>query len=198
MTKIGKKFGKLTVLEECEERKNNQKVYKCICDCGNTTYVVSGNLRLSGHTRSCGCLKHEKYALKHGKSDTKLYNIYNLIKSRCYNKHAKTYKDYGGRGIKVCDEWLNDFMTFYNWSMNNGYKAGLTIDRIDNNKCYSPDNCRWVDMKTQSNNRRSNIHLTYDGKTRTLKQWAEDLNVNYSTLWWRYKQGKSTKDILEN
>lgn len=109
---------------------------------------------------------------------------------------TQNYKHYGARGIKMCDDWKNDFMTFYNWAMSNGYKEGLTIDRIDVNGNYEPNNCRWVDIKTQSNNKRNNIYLAYGGKTQTLKEWAEELNVNYCTLWRRYNKQWSIDEIL--
>lgn len=171
---MGKKFGKLTVLIECEElKKNSQKVYKCICDCGNICYVRSGNL-ISGNTKSCGCLVGKF----HGKRDTKLYSVWSHFKGRCYNLNDHKYSNYGGRGIEVCDEWRNNFQAFYDWSINNGYKEGLTIDRIDVDGDYEPNNCRWVDQKTQQNNRRNNTRLTYNGKTQTISQWASELSVN--------------------
>lgn len=132
----------------------------------------------------------------HGKSHTKLCRIYIAMKQRCYNKNVSQYKNYGGRGIVVCNEWLNDFMSFYNWSMNNDYKEGLSIDRIDNNKGYSPDNCRWVDRKVQANNTRRNILLTYNGKTQTIAQWSNELKCSYDKLYSRYKRKWSEKEIL--
>lgn len=187
---VGKRFGRLTVLEECNEHYNNGVIkYKCQCDCGNIYYARSGSLR-SGSTKSCGCLKP-------GKSNTRLYNIYASMKKRCYNKNdIAHYKRWGGRGIVVCSEWLNDFMTFYNWAISNGYREGLTIDRIDNNKGYSPDNCRWVTNKVQANNRRSNVHLTYNGRTQTIAQWSEELGINYKCLWKRHKLGWPDKECL--
>lgn len=113
---------------------------------------------------------------------TRLYNIWCNIKSRCYNKNNKDYVDYGNRGIKLCPEWVNSFIAFYDWSISHGYSDNLTIDRIDNNKGYSPDNCRWVDMKTQNNNTRHNHLLTFNGETHTMKEWAEIINVPYTTL----------------
>lgn len=118
------------------------------------------------------------------------------MKKRCYNKHRKDFYEYGGRGITVCKEWFDDFMTFYDWSMSNGYNDNLTIDRIDNNKGYSPDNCRWVDIKTQSNNTRKNVYLSYNGETMTLAEWSRKLNINRNTLKARYRKGWSDKDCL--
>lgn len=113
--------------------------------------------------------------LKHGQCGTRLYNIFRGMKKRCYNKNCKDFYKYGGRGITVCDEWKDSFQAFYDWSIANGYFDNLTIDRIDNNKGYSPDNCRWVDIKTQSNNTRKNVFLTYNGETMTLAEWGEKI-----------------------
>lgn len=135
--------------------------------------------------------------IKHRKSNTKLYKVYHHIKDRCYNKNDKRYKDYGERGIYMCSEWLDDFMNFYNWSMNNGYNDNLTIDRIDNNKGYSPNNCRWVDRKTQQQNRRNCIYYTINGETHCLKEWCEILNLNYSTVQVRVYRGWDVKKALE-
>lgn len=193
---IGKKFNKLTVLEECKERKERKKVYKCICDCGSIIYAFGTRLR-TNKVKSCGCLKHEnKSNFKHGKRHTRLYTVWYCMKQKCYNSNRKDYLYYGMRGIKVCDEWLNDFMAFYNWSMGNGYQDNLTIDRIDVNGNYEPSNCRWVDMKTQCNNRRTNVLLTYNGKTQTMAQWSDDLQVPYSTIKHRHNKKWSDKECL--
>ncbi len=191
---IGKKFGRLTVLDDTGERKSGCIVYKCLCECGNVKNI-NGKLLRSGETKSCGCLNYDNH-FKHGKRHTRLYNIFSKMKTRCYKTYDTHYKDYGGRGIKICDEWLNDFMSFYNWAYENGYNDTLTIDRIDNNKGYSPDNCRWVDMKTQNNNTRNNAYYTYNGKTRTLKQWAEEYNLNYAKMKNRRRLGWNIENIL--
>lgn len=193
---IGKKFGMLTVLEECEERtKHNQKIYKCQCDCGNITNVRGYKLR-SGYTKSCGCLRHKPYAIKHGKRHTRLYTIWLNMNNRCCNKNAKRYDDYGARGIMVCDEWQADFMNFYNWAMDNGYRDDLTIDRIDNDKGYSPVNCRWATIKEQANNTRSNVLLTYEGKTQTMMQWSEELGIPYGTIKTRHRKNWTDEECL--
>lgn len=195
---IGRKFGKLTVLEECEERKRRSKVYKCLCDCGNITNVVGYRLR-NGTIRSCGCLRKEVNATlkaKHGKRYTRLYNIWLNSKQRCYNTKSRDYKDYGERGIKICDDWLHDFMSFYDWAMSNGYQENLTIDRIDVNGNYEPSNCRWVDQKTQQNNKRTNVHLTYNGITKTMSEWASELNIKYELIQTRHYRKWSDKECL--
>lgn len=120
--------------------------------------------------------------IKHKKANTKIYKNYHEMKRRCYNKNASQYQDYGGRGIRVCDEWLAEFETFYNWAMDNGYREGLTIDRIDVNGNYTPDNCRWVDRKTQQRNRRNNVNFTYAGETHCLIEWCERLGLRYNTV----------------
>ena len=154
---IGERFGRLVVIAESTERRNNQLCWICRCDCGKITEpIMGGNLR-SGHTKSCGCKK-----TKHGKYNTRLYQVWHGMKKRCHCKTDQAYKNYGGRGITVCDEWKNDFSSFEKWAFANGYdetaKQGeCTLDRIDVNGNYEPSNCRWVDMKTQQNNRRNNI-----------------------------------------
>lgn len=132
----------------------------------------------------------------HGKSKDKFYQVWNGMKQRCYNVNNKNYHNYGGRGIKVCDEWLNDFTSFYNWSMNNGYKDGLQIDRIDNNKDYEPSNCRWVNRYINNNNRRNNILFTYNNKTMSLRAWCRHLNVCYKTCMTRYYRGHTIEECL--
>ena len=126
----------------------------------------------------------------HGMTRTRLYRIYDAMKQRCYNPDHKKYKDYGARNITICDEWLNDRTTFFNWALSNGYNDNLTIDRIDNNKGYSPDNCRWVDMSIQRYNRRNTILLKYKGEYKTVKEIAQIENISYGTAYTRYVKRK--------
>ena len=157
----GKVFGRLTVLGPAprpENSKNQYKYWKCRCTCGKEKVVDGGSLR-SGNTKSCGCLLKEQAReskTKHGMKGTRLYNIYKGMKQRCYNPNNKDYKDYGARGVKVCDEWNgeNGFINFSKWAMTHGYSDDLTIDRINVDRGYFPDNCRWADYFTQANNRR--------------------------------------------
>lgn len=125
----------------------------------------------------------------HGKSNTKLYRVWNSIKQRCYNPTDKFYYCYGGRGINVCDEWRNDFATFYDWAIHNGYRENLTIDRIDVNGNYVPSNCRWVDNKTQQRNRRDRETVLFNGKDMTLVEISEETGISLATLWERKQRG---------
>lgn len=137
----------------------------------------------------------------------RLQNIYTNLKQRCYNPKSTFYKNYGGRGITVCDEWLNSerydgrstkgWIAFKTWALSNGYSDTLTIDRIDNNKGYSPENCHWVSMRTQQNNRRSNCLITYDGKTQSLADWCRELNLNYGTTKCRLRRNWSVYKAFE-
>ena len=174
----GKRYSNLVVIERAES-KHGSTYWKCICDCGNTTEVRASNLK-NGLVKSCGCLLHKTHNTHH-LSNTRLYVIWNHMKRRCYEKSNPAYKYYGARGVTVCNEWL-DFESFYNWAISNGYRDDLTIDRINNDGDYKPDNCRWVNMKTQSNNRRSCHMITYNGETKNLTQWCNELNLNYKLV----------------
>lgn len=175
----GKKFGRLTVIERAENNEHGTAQWLCKCDCGNYDVVTTGNLKKT--TASCGCYRQERMT-KHGKSGERVYKIWKDINKRCNNANHGNYEDYGGRGIKVCNEWRNSFEMFYKWATENGYTDNLTIDRIDVNGNYEPSNCRWVDYKTQANNRRNNHLITYNGKTQTMAQWADELGMKYKTL----------------
>lgn len=172
----GQKFGRLTALYRLHNYHKPYSYWLCVCDCGNLTEVYLGSLQ-KGVSTSCGC-----FVKKHGKSHSPLYRNWLSIKTRCYNKTDDHYIDYGKRGIKVCDEWLHDFQAFYDWSMNNGYHRGLTIDRIDVNGNYEPSNCRWATPKQQARNRRNNHNININGETHCLSEWCEILNLNYSTV----------------
>lgn len=133
----------------------------------------------------------------HNPSHHRLYHIWFDMKRRCYQKHNKRWEKYGGRGIKVCPEWLNDFQAFFNWSMTNGYADNLTIDRIHMDGDYSPENCRWADNFQQANNRSNNHYITYHGETKTMMEWSKVLNVNYSALRRRINAGWDVEKAFE-
>lgn len=200
----GQQFGRLTALYKLHNHpKKGNAYWLCVCECGNFAEVSVPNL-CSGCTKSCGCLRNEliyenmiSKNITHHKTNIKLYSVWGNIKDRCYNKHCHNYQYYGGRGIKICDEWLNDFMTFYNWSMANGYKEGLTIDRIDNNGNYEPTNCRWVTTKQQNRNTRRNKYFTINGETHCLSEWCEIYNLNYRKISSRLRRNWSIEEALE-
>lgn len=199
---VGKKYGRLTVLEYAGKDKNNNIRWLCECDCSNKTKkVILGQNLKHGLTKSCGCLNDEtrrEKATKHGMSRKKLYKVYMSMKDRCYNESHKFYKDYGGRGIKICEEWMGDngLENFYNWSTENGYKEGLTIDRKNVNGNYEPSNCRWATMEEQGSNKRNNIWIEMNGMTKTLSQWSRESGIPINTLWNRLKKGFDSDEFL--
>lgn len=179
----GEKFGMLTV--QCTFKKDGEYYCKCTCLCGNETIARTSYIK-SGHTKSCGCLKTKK---RHGLSNTRLQRIYYRMKSRCLDEKDVHYSNYGGRGIRICDDWLNDISSFFEWALNNGYDDNLTIDRIDTNGNYEPSNCRWATRKEQSNNMRKNLNITFNGKTLTVAEWSDLTGIKYDTLRARLRYG---------
>lgn len=189
---IGKKFNKLIVVDKAPKQ-SGKTIWKCVCDCGNTTYVMTSNLTCN-RTKSCGCLKDEKLvqrSTKHNQRHTNLYEVWKSIKQRCFNVNNKSYKNYGARGITLCEDWKTNFKSFYKWSIDNGYQKGLTIDRIDNNGNYCPENCRWVDRQVQCNNTRCNKIIIFNGESKTLADWCRILNISYSCMSSRLRNGWS-------
>lgn len=178
------KFSRLRVLGFSHKSDAGQYYWKCQCDCGNFVTVTSGNLK-SGHTSSCGCLRKEVAKIlstKHGHSTSRLYITWENIKDRCSNPQNKRHASYYDRHITICEEWKNNFEAFYIWAIKNGYSENLTIDRIDNNKGYTPDNCRWVSQKIQQRNRRNNHYITYNNETHCMSEWCEILGLKYGTI----------------
>lgn len=198
----GQRFGRLVVVRRAQNatRKSGRPrvMWECLCDCGNATYVTPDNLK-RGAQVSCGChSKEHNRALRttHGLSNTRLYGIWLAMRRRCHLVTDSAYREYGARGIVVCDEWNSSFEAFKSWSMSHGYADNLSIDRIDNNGNYTPDNCRWVDCVAQANNRRSNRILTYNGESHTVTEWARILGKNPKTLFTRLYSGDSVEKIL--
>ena len=194
----GKKYGRLTVIEPADT-KNGRLRWKCKCDCGNER-IVHGSALKSGNTKSCGCYKTEKAKKLYSsvrQKDRKLYAVWNGIKQRCRNPNNLSYHNYGGRGIDICDEWANSYEAFYYWAIGNGYRHGLEIDRKDYDGNYEPSNCRWVDDKAQSNNRRNVKKITIHGITNTLSEWCRIYNMDYLLVYRRtHNLGWSIEDAL--
>lgn len=192
----GMDFGNLTVLKKIG-RKNGNNLWLCKCKCGNEVECYQYNLE-RGTSTSCGCLR-SFYAKKtrkcHGESTGTLYKKWGSIKTRCYNKNTPSYKNYGGRGIKMCDEWL-EFWNFREWAYKNGYSEELTLERIDVNGNYSPENCKWIPMEEQANNKRNSCFIEYGGKKQTLSQWSRELGVGKEVLSYRYHAGWSPEECL--
>lgn len=200
---MGKKFGRLTVIGMAPKT-GRKTFWICQCDCGNIKTVRSDSLK-AGLIRSCGCLKREQDRVNleanhsHKMSGTRIYQEWQGMKGRCYNEHDPRFDRWGGRGIKVCDEWKDSFENFYSWALANGYNETLTIDRIDNDGDYAPSNCRWASQKEQSRNRSSNINIKIGNSTRTLTEWCEIFDVDYNTVNARYvRYGYRTIDDLFN
>lgn len=187
----GRRFGKLTVLAKSPERRGRSFTWVCQCDCGRITHPIMTNKLLHGRTSSCGCLRGDfaRSMATHGLSRTRLYRIWRNMKSRCTNPNVQNFKRYGGRGITVCDEWANSFEAFRDWAMSHGYTDDLSIDRIDNDGNYCPENCRWVDESIQANNKGNNLPVEINGESKTLGEWSKIAGISYETIYRRYSRG---------
>lgn len=182
-----RRFGRLLVIERAGSHVSaggqTKPLWLCLCDCGKTVLVQSARLK-RGTCQSCGCYHDDvrHTATKtHGGSGERLYTIWIAMKRRCEKSSCDAYRYYGERGIKVCAEW-HSYAAFREWAMNNGYDDSLSIDRIDNSLGYEPSNCRWAETKQQANNQRRNVHITFDGETKTRTQWADALGVSGNLL----------------
>lgn len=208
---IGKRFDKLVVLGLDSLRGNrNVAYYLCKCDCGNEVVISGSTLRKKTRHSCHDCKMRFIHNLQttHHQTNTALYRIYQSMKNRCYLKSHKAYQSYGGRGIKVCDEWLgkDGFINFYNWAIANGWKeiktsknySKLSIDRIDTNGIYEPSNCRFVSMKQQQNNKRNNHLIEYKGEKKNITQWCEKFGLNRNTIYGQINyQNLTLEQILE-
>lgn len=191
---VGERFNYLIVIKLDTDRteKKRRSYWICNCDCGNIK-SVRGDSLIDESIKSCGCLKKKQDRLNLGTSThnlyrTRQYNIWSGMKARCYNSNAEKYKVYGARGIKICDEWKNDFLNFYNWTINNGYSDELSIDRIDVNGNYEPSNCRWATSIEQSRNKQNTLYYTIEGVKKPFREWCETYNVDYKTAHNRFKK----------
>lgn len=195
----GKRFGKLVVIEKYGSLSNQKISWNCLCDCGNQKIIRANNL-ISGASKSCGCevgKSAKQRFTKHGYSNKiPLYKVWTSIKQRCGNINNSRYKDYGGRGINICSEWRNNFKEFYDWAMSNGYKDNFSIDRINNDGNYEPNNCRFTDTKTQNNNSRHNHFITINFETKTIAEWCEKYSLTRSCFHNRLNRGWTGENLL--
>lgn len=194
----GQRYGKLTVIGIAVDEVGKKKKWLCLCDCGKEAIISSSNLR-SGHTKSCIKCGHDEVRsqqLKHGYSNTHIYYVWNTMLSRCERPNAKSYFDYGGRGIKVCAEW-HDAATFISWALENGYATGMEIDRIDVDGDYCPQNCRFIPRLENANNKTNNKLIEYNGEIKTLADWSRYFCVNYKNLSRNLKKGYSLEEAVQ-
>jgi hypothetical protein len=200
-----KTYGKLTVKSYSGSTKDGQAIWKCECQCGREA-IVRGAVLRNGSTKTCGiCEKKarmESLNKTHGMANkTPIYRIWRAMRSRCYYPKNKAYKYYGARGITVCDEWKNNYLTFHNWAVKNGYFKGMTIERIDVNLAYCPENCTLIPFSEQNKNKRNTVFMTWKGETKTMLEWAEDervkkQNITYRMIKRRKGLGWSTHKML--
>lgn len=192
---VGKKFGNVVVEDFDKINNHGEKCWKCRCDCGNYTFLTTNQL-VKGYTkrcRKCGFKITGEKNSKPPKFSKRLYGCYVNMKTRVTNKKQDDYNRYINRGISMCSEWLNDYYSFEKWALENGYDENLTLDRIDNNGNYEPSNCRWVDRKTQANNRRTNVILEYNGEKDTMANWSKKLKIPY----YYFQKNHKTKNMEE-
>lgn len=204
---IGKRFGKLTVLRRGENNSRGEARWVCKCDCGRETLVITNNLNC-GNTRSCGCTRVEKlnrFSYKHGAchrgKKERLYLVWRNMVGRCYDESNSEYKRYGARGIEMCEEWKDSYAAFREWAMSTGYnplakKGECTIERVDNDGNYCPENCIWTNLKRQANNKRNNHYLNVLGKKITTAEASEKYGIPYRRLLKRLNSGWSDEDAV--
>ena len=172
----GQTFERLTVIGRGKRSRSGEQLWICKCSCGNSKEIRKTSLT-NGDTRSCGCIRRETRRT-HGGKKTRLYSIWRSMKKRCTEPNCQAFPHYGGRGITICEEWISDFAEFRKWAHENGYENSLTIDRINNNGNYCPENCRWATRKEQQNNKRNTLYRTFQGTTKTVVDWMEELGIS--------------------
>jgi hypothetical protein len=174
--------------------------WECICDCNLEKIIKITTDEVRNGKTNCGCIKKKRNGRRpnHGMSNTRLFNIWGGMQQRCYNINHEAFAYYGGRGILICEEWLGKagFQKFYNWAMNNGYNEKLTLDRINTDESYIPENCRWATRKEQQNNRRNNIIIEYNGITKTMQEWCDEYKIPHSLAQSRYKNNLPFNEIF--
>lgn len=193
--KAGDKWGKLTILKEIEGHRypngSIDRQFLCICDCGKE-YIAKRSYLTRNKVSSCGCAMGY-HQISHNQSYSRLYSIWKAMRRRCQNPKDTNYHSYGGRGIKVCEEWSNHYEPFYEWAISNGYSEDLEIDRIDVNGNYEPTNCRWATRKEQCLNKRDNRNITIKGVTKHISEWSKETGVPIATIWKRFKRYGSSE-----
>ena len=191
----GRRFGYWTVIARAKNNTHGSAQWQCQCDCGKVRVIGAEYLK-NGRSQSCGCHKND-YNRRHGGKGTKLYEVWRFMRYRCESPNNQAYPMYGARGIQVCEDW-HDFAAFRVWAMDNGYREGLSIDRIDVNGNYEPSNCRWTDARTQMNNRRNTPHYEYGGKRMTISEWSKETGIPRNTLLNRIKRGWSFERAISS
>lgn len=204
----GKAYYDLVVIGYMGKNEKTQAVWLCKCICKQLKLVVTSDLK-NGHTKSCGCRNvrmlqkrnsNNKYGEKHGLSRSRIYTIYQGMIQRCFNANSDTYKNYGKRGITICDEWISKdvgFINFYNWAISNGYDENLTIERIDVNGNYNPKNCTWITNKEQQNNKRTNVLISSGEDVLNMRQWSKVTGINEKTIEKRIRMGWKEEDLFK-
>jgi len=194
---LGVRFGRLLVVGHLASQRQ-QRRWLCSCDCGKRVVATTSQLRRKDGKKSCGCLHREivrRLATKHNQCGTRLYRCWAGVKRRCKNRNDAAWARYGGRGIRVCEEWEN-YEPFMSWAIKNGYRDDKEIDRIDNDGNYEPSNCRWATRSEQVLNRSDNRRIEYRGEKRTMKEWALLVGLNYDALRGRIDRGWSIRRAL--
>lgn len=197
---VGKTYNRLTIVGEVAPFTKNKTCVEAVCDCGVTKAYILSRL-ISGHTKSCGCLQIESIkdrVTTHGLTKHPLYTVWALMKQRCNDPNATGYENYGGRGVMVCDKWQNDFKSFYDWCITNGWEYGLDIDKDirGNGMLYSPENCIFVTTKTNCNKTRKNKYFVIDGITYSMSEVADKYNLRYTTVRRRIGLGWSIEEVI--